>query len=140
MRPPQFRHGPATTSSIITRSAIPIGSIWERRPGIAWRPARYDYKTKKGENLAAGYREAAAVLAGWKASPTHDAVMLDPEYVVVGVSLVQVFGLSFRLLLDRGFRRLCRPHRPPCGRSGCGGHIAESPLTSSGLFQGEAPA
>jgi uncharacterized protein YkwD len=74
------------------------GSDWFDLGASPWdrmAAGHYDYRTEKGENLAAGYREAAAVLAGWKASPTHDAVVLDPEYVVVGVSLVQVEGSPF---------------------------------------------
>ena len=41
-----------------------------------------------GEDLAAGYGTAGAVLAGWQASPAHDAVLLNPNYDTIGIGLV----------------------------------------------------
>ena len=41
-----------------------------------------------GENLAAGYENARAVLAAWQASATHHAVLLNPNYDAVGIGLV----------------------------------------------------
>jgi uncharacterized protein YkwD len=41
-----------------------------------------------GENLAAGYGTAGAVLAGWQASAAHNAVLTNPNYNAVGVGLV----------------------------------------------------
>ena len=38
-----------------------------------------------GENLAAGQETAAAVVAGWMASPGHRAVMLSPKAYEVGI-------------------------------------------------------
>ena len=70
----------------------------------------YSYKVLTGENLAAGYQNAAAVMKGWKDSPTHNAVMLDPDFKVIGVALVHVEGSPLRLLLDRRFRELHRQH------------------------------
>lgn len=41
-----------------------------------------------GEDLGAGYGTAGAVLAGWQGSPAHNAVLLNPNYDVVGIGLV----------------------------------------------------
>jgi uncharacterized protein YkwD len=40
-----------------------------------------------GETLAAGYADAASVLAGWKASATHNSILLDPRFDAIGVGL-----------------------------------------------------
>lgn len=40
-----------------------------------------------GENLAAGYAAASAVLGGWQGSAAHDAVLLNPNYSSIGVGL-----------------------------------------------------
>lgn len=44
-----------------------------------------------GENLGGGWSQAApeAMLAGWEASPNHNATLLDPEYVAIGLKRVQ---------------------------------------------------
>src|SRR5438445_8484726 len=41
-----------------------------------------------GEDLGAGYPSAGGVLAGWQASPAHNAVLLNPNYNAVGIGLV----------------------------------------------------
>jgi uncharacterized protein YkwD len=74
------------------------GSDWFEVGASPWdrmAASGYSYQTAKGENLAAGQADAAAVLAAWKNSPAHDAVMLNPTFGVIGVSLVQVEGSSF---------------------------------------------
>lgn len=48
-----------------------------------------------GENIAAGFTTATAVLNAWKASPDHDPHMIDPVYKVVGVGLVYVPGSEY---------------------------------------------
>jgi uncharacterized protein YkwD len=40
-----------------------------------------------GENLGAGHVTASAVLAGWKASAAHNAVLLNPNYSAIGVGV-----------------------------------------------------
>jgi len=45
--------------------------------------AHYKYR-KVGENLAAGFDSANAVIRAWLASPTHRQNMLDPSYTDVG--------------------------------------------------------
>lgn len=40
-----------------------------------------------GENLAAGYASAGAVLGGWQASAAHNAILLSPNYNAVGIGL-----------------------------------------------------
>ena len=41
-----------------------------------------------GEDLGAGFGTAGAVLAGWQASPAHNAVLLNPNYNAIGIGLV----------------------------------------------------
>lgn len=40
-----------------------------------------------GENLAAGQRNVEAVMAAWQASPGHNANLLHPDYVYIGVGV-----------------------------------------------------
>lgn len=42
-----------------------------------------------GENIAAGYGSAAAVMAGWMASPGHCANIMAPSFQHVGVACVK---------------------------------------------------
>jgi len=55
----------------------------------------YGYNTSKGENIAAGYASAAAVFAGWKASPGHNTNMLNSNFRVIGISLDTVSGSPY---------------------------------------------
>lgn len=48
----------------------------------------YTYNTWKGENLAAGFSSALAAFNGLKASPGHNANMLNPNYRATGIALV----------------------------------------------------
>ena len=41
-----------------------------------------------GEDLAAGYGTAGAVLAGWQASAAHNAILLNQNFNAIGVGLV----------------------------------------------------
>jgi uncharacterized protein YkwD len=43
------------------------------------------YQTWSGEDLAAGYTSAREVLQGWIESPTHYAVLINPNYRAIGV-------------------------------------------------------
>ncbi len=45
------------------------------------------YAHYTGEDLAAGFAGAAQVLAGWIASPAHNAVLLNPNYDAVGIGI-----------------------------------------------------
>jgi uncharacterized protein YkwD len=42
-----------------------------------------------GENVAYGYRDGAAVMAGWMASPGHRANILNSSYRLLGVGAAQ---------------------------------------------------
>ncbi len=52
----------------------------------------YDYNTWKGENLAAGVDTAQGAFDLWKASPGHNANMLNGNFTVIGIA--RVFGAS----------------------------------------------
>jgi uncharacterized protein YkwD len=49
--------------------------------------AGYPRQHAGGENIAAGYPTAAAVMAGWMASPGHRANILDCGFRAIGVGL-----------------------------------------------------
>jgi len=40
-----------------------------------------------GENIAAGHTSVEQVMEAWKGSPSHNANMLDPDYVYVGMGI-----------------------------------------------------
>jgi uncharacterized protein YkwD len=74
------------------------GSTWFEKGASPWdrmAASGYSYRTLLGENVAAGYSTATAAMAAWVASPKHNAVMLNPDYVVLGVSMVEVDGSPF---------------------------------------------
>ncbi len=48
----------------------------------------YDHNTPRGENIASGLRDARATFDLWKSSSGHNATMLKPKYVVIGISRV----------------------------------------------------
>ncbi len=56
------------------------------------RAAGYTYSTWLGENIAAGYNDAQSVFNAWRASPDHNANMLDPNYRAIGIS--RYYGAS----------------------------------------------
>lgn len=52
--------------------------------------------TWTGENLAAGYNASAEVLAGWINSPSHHAVLINPNYRAIGVGRGYAAGSTYR--------------------------------------------
>lgn len=46
----------------------------------------YGYNTFRGENIAAGYGDAARTFNLWRNSPSHNAAMLSPNFSVLGIS------------------------------------------------------
>lgn len=51
------------------------------------RQTGYKYNTWLGENIAAGYDTAQSVFDAWKNSPGHNANMLNPDFVVIGIGI-----------------------------------------------------
>ncbi len=49
----------------------------------------YGYKGQRGENVAAGFSDAARIFALWQNSPAHHKAMLEPSYRVIGVARAQ---------------------------------------------------
>ena len=94
-RPAQLRHGASTASSATTRW-LPTGSPPGRAPWDRMAACGYDFNTWMGENIAAGYATAAKVFAAWKNSPDHNENMVNPNFKVIGVSLVYVSGSTYR--------------------------------------------
>ena len=63
-----------------------------RDPFVRMTAFGYSYQTGRGENLAAGYDDAVRTFNQWKTSPGHNAVMLNGNYSVIGIS--RVYGAS----------------------------------------------
>ncbi|MCC6626617.1 MAG: CAP domain-containing protein [Chloroflexi bacterium] len=55
----------------------------------------YTANTWKGENIAAGYRGAAQVFAGWRSSSAHNDNMLSPDFHVIGIGRASVDGSRY---------------------------------------------
>ena len=55
----------------------------------------YNYNTWLGENIAAGFGDAASTFNQWKTSPGHDRNMLDPNFKVIGIGRVVVPGTRY---------------------------------------------
>ncbi len=58
-----------------------------RDPFVRMSAFGYNYNSVyRGENIAAGYSDAARTFNQWVTSPSHNAIMLSPNFSVVGVS------------------------------------------------------
>ena len=85
-----------------------------QRPGaaggrsVAERLAACGYSGGWGENIAEGYPTAAAVVAGWLASPGHKANIENPSYVVTGAGAaianggITLWAQDFGMSADSG--------------------------------------
>ncbi len=60
-------------------------------------------QTWTGEDLAAGYSSAAEVLSGWIKSPSHLAVLMNPEYHAVGLGRAFGAGSAYGWYWDADF-------------------------------------
>lgn len=54
------------------------------------------YTLYTGENIAAGQASAADVVAGWKASPAHNAILLSANFNAVGVGYAYSATSTFK--------------------------------------------
>ncbi len=87
-----------------------IDPVTERGPGQRAVAGRYSFYVI-GENLAAGQETAAGAMRVWMESPLHRAIILDPRWKEVGISVrlggehgiywVQEFGDPARPVSDR---------------------------------------
>lgn len=57
-----------------------------RDPVARMQAFGYGYSGSKGENIAAGYSDAATTFQQFKNSPSHNTVMLNPNFNVIGIS------------------------------------------------------
>ncbi|HSN12965.1 MAG TPA: CAP domain-containing protein, partial [Propionibacteriaceae bacterium] len=56
--------------------------------------------TTAGENIAAGYTSVSAVTAGWMASPTHRANILNAKFKSISVGVAQAANGSYYWVED----------------------------------------
>ena len=59
-----------------------------RDPFVRMTAYGYNYNGYKGENIAAGYADAARTFNLWRTSPSHNTIMLSPNFNVIGISRV----------------------------------------------------
>ena len=67
-----------------------------RDPFVRMTAFGYNYNTYKGENIAAGYSDAASTFNQWKNSPGHNQNMLNPSYKVIGIGRVANLSSTYR--------------------------------------------
>ena len=65
-----------------------------------------------GENIAAGYQNAAAVFGGWSNSPGHNANMLSSNYNVIGIAKVCMAGTTYGCYWATDFGHVASPVTP----------------------------
>lgn len=57
-------------------------------PWYWFKQTGYNYKTA-GENLAIGFIESLEVFNAWKASPSHNANLLNPKFEEIGIAVIK---------------------------------------------------
>jgi uncharacterized protein YkwD len=74
-------------------------SDWFKAGAAPWdrmAASGYNFNTYKGENIAAGQTTAQQVFEAWRDSPSHNENMVDPNYKVVGISLLYASGSTYK--------------------------------------------
>jgi uncharacterized protein YkwD len=87
-------------------------SPWDRMAASG-----YSYNTRLGENIAGGQRTAAEVFQAWKNSPTHNENMIDPNFKVIGVSLIYDSDSTYRYYWTTDFGGFVDPTAHALGSS-----------------------
>ncbi|HEX4945388.1 MAG TPA: CAP domain-containing protein [Blastocatellia bacterium] len=67
-----------------------------RDPFTRMKAFGYTQNTWMGENIAAGYSDAANAFNQWKNSPSHNEVMLQPNFKAIGIGRVVNLGAYYR--------------------------------------------
>ncbi|MDO8622503.1 MAG: CAP domain-containing protein, partial [bacterium] len=80
------RSATAKTTDMAAREYFGHRSPDGRGPESFVAAAGYPYAVA-GENLAIGFSDPDAVIAAWRASPTHKRNLVDPDYTDIGVSV-----------------------------------------------------
>ncbi|HEX2864806.1 MAG TPA: CAP domain-containing protein, partial [Deinococcales bacterium] len=73
-------------------------------PGTRATAAGYNWYTI-GENIAAGYPDAASVMDGWLRSPGHCANIMNPNFKDIGVASVSGGSYGTYWTMDLGASR-----------------------------------
>ena len=82
------RAGDWMGTDMSTRNYFGHNDSQGRDPFVRMAAFGYNYPTTKGENLAAGYADAARTFNQWRTSPSHNKAMLDERFKVLGVSRI----------------------------------------------------
>lgn len=67
-----------------------------RDPFVRMSAFGYNYATTKGENLAAGYSDAARTFNQWRNSPGHNSAMLHRDFRAIGISRVYQMSSTYK--------------------------------------------
>ena len=88
-----LRVDPQLTAAARVRAQEIVRKMSHTRPdGSSWSTVS---PLAKGENIARGYRSAAAVTAAWLSSPGHRRNVLRESYGSIGVAAYRVNGVTY---------------------------------------------
>jgi uncharacterized protein YkwD len=82
-----FAHSLPTTDSTFSSELSQAGDPWKRAASCG--------TSANGENIAAGYTSATAVMNAWKGSPGHDSNMRNVNWTRVGVGYFYLSGSPY---------------------------------------------
>jgi uncharacterized protein YkwD len=109
-----------------------VRSDWFANGATPWdrmAASGYDHNTYKGENIAAGQPTAAEAFEAWKNSPSHNDNMVDPNYKVIGISLIYVGTSTYRYYWTTDFGGYVDPSAHSLGVGD-----GTAPLASGAMF------
>jgi uncharacterized protein (TIGR03437 family) len=84
-----------------------------RDPFTRMKAFGYNLNTWLGENIAAGYSDAANTFNQWKNSPGHNEVMLHPEFKVIGIGRIANPSSYYRFYWTTDFGGIVDATLPP---------------------------
>lgn len=82
-----FAHTLPTSDSSFSSELTQAGDPWKRAKSCG--------TSANGENIAAGYSTATAVMNAWKASPGHDSNMRNSNWTRVGIGYFYLSGSPY---------------------------------------------
>jgi uncharacterized protein YkwD len=129
-----FAHNTAASSY------YPVGATpWNRMQAEG-----YGYRTFWGENIAVGCESAERCFELWRNSPSHNAAMLDGNYLVIGIARVQGTGPMHRWYWTTDFGGTVDPtahapgESPPAEKTNEQQEVREGPAEDgAGLENGD---
>lgn len=90
-----------------------------------------DNTSSGGENIAAGYANAEAVVNGWMNSPGHRANILNPNYTTMAVGMVQASGTRYGYYWSQNFTGYWSPSTTGDGQYAYSGTAAKTVVSEA---------